>query len=54
MTGAAAPFAGIGVFVLAAGVLFVAFLVLREFWAWYWKINKAIALLERIEQNTRR
>jgi hypothetical protein len=27
----------------------VIFLVLREFWCWYWKINRAIALLESID-----
>jgi hypothetical protein len=29
--------------------LIVFFLILREFWCWYWKINKRIVLLE--EQN---
>jgi len=27
--------------------------ILREVLAWYWKINKIIRLLERIEENTR-
>lgn len=26
------------------------FLILREFWCWYWKINKTIVLLESIER----
>ena len=35
------------------GIAFLVFLLVREFWAWYFKINKVIDLLERIEQNTR-
>lgn len=27
------------------------FLLLREFWCWYWKINRAIALLESIDES---
>lgn len=27
--------------------------ILREVWAWYFKINKIVRLLERIEENTR-
>jgi hypothetical protein len=30
-------------------IVFVVFLVLREFWCWYWKINKLISLMQ--EQN---
>jgi hypothetical protein len=30
----------------------VIFLVLREFFAWYWKINKIVKLLEDINENT--
>jgi hypothetical protein len=30
------------------------FLALREVAAWYWKINKIVALLEKIEVNTRK
>jgi predicted CDP-diglyceride synthetase/phosphatidate cytidylyltransferase len=30
----------------------VAFLILREFMAWYWKTNKIIELLEDIKKNT--
>jgi len=33
------------------GVL--AFIIGREVIAWYFKINKIVALLERIEENTR-
>lgn len=35
-----------------AFALFV-FLVLREVFTWYWKINKIVVLLEQIEENTR-
>ena len=30
------------------------FFILREVITWYWKINKAIDLLEKIEKNTRK
>jgi hypothetical protein len=30
-------------------VIVAVFLILREFWCWYWKVNRLIALLE--EQN---
>jgi len=36
----------LGAFVLYVAVLVVIFLVLREFWCWYWKINKLISLQE--------
>jgi hypothetical protein len=28
------------------------FFILREFWCWYFKLNKISNLLEKIEQNT--
>jgi hypothetical protein len=31
----------------------VAFIIGREIICWYFKINKIVALLERIEENTR-
>lgn len=31
----------------------LALFILREVWAWYFKINKIVRLLERIEENTR-
>ena len=31
-------------------IALIVFLVLREFWCWYWKINKVIAILQ--EQNS--
>ena len=35
---------------ILVGILFA----LRELNTWYWKINKAIELLEKIEKNTRK
>lgn len=32
----------------------VCFLIFREVVAWYWKINEALALLTKIEANTRK
>jgi hypothetical protein len=40
-------------FIVIAFFTVLAFLGFREVLAWYWKINKAIELLERIEENTR-
>jgi hypothetical protein len=34
--------------------LMVFFVVARELITWYWKINRAIELLEKIEENTRK
>jgi len=34
--------------------IIVSFLVCREIVTWYWKINKIIRLLGRIERNTRK
>jgi hypothetical protein len=35
------------------GLTIVVFLVFREVLTWYWKINKMVDLLEKIEKNTR-
>lgn len=35
-----------------AGIIF--FFLIREILTWYWKVNKAIRILERIERNTRK
>ena len=43
---------GPGLITLA--VLAIIFLACREVMCWYLKINKTIALLEKIEENTRR
>lgn len=42
------------IIILAPVLLIALFLILREFHTWYWKINKAIELLEKIEKNTRK
>lgn len=34
-------------------VTVVVFLVIREILTWYWKINRIVDLLEKIEENTR-
>lgn len=39
------------IFPILLGLL--ALFILREVLAWYWKINKVIQLLEKIEENTR-
>ncbi|MBU2103963.1 hypothetical protein KJ848_03015 [Patescibacteria group bacterium] len=39
------------VFPILLGLL--ALFILREVLAWYWKINRVIQLLEKIEENTR-
>jgi hypothetical protein len=38
---------GIGAFLITLLILAVIFLVCREIVCWYWKINKAVELLER-------
>lgn len=40
---------GFLVFIIIVLLLFIIF---REFFTWYWKINKIISLLEDIEHNT--
>ena len=44
----------IGGVVLAILVGLGLFLILRYFWLWYWKIDKVVDLLERIDENTRK
>lgn len=45
---------GTSVFALLIALTIVAviFLVCRELMCWYWKINRTIELLEKIEANT--
>ncbi|EHJ48571.1 hypothetical protein DFW101_2567 [Solidesulfovibrio carbinoliphilus subsp. oakridgensis] len=38
---------GIGAFLVTLLILLALFLVCREIVCWYWKINKAVELLER-------
>lgn len=33
-------------------VLFLILLIIREFFTWYWKLNKIVSLLEDIKKNT--
>jgi hypothetical protein len=35
-------------------VSFIIFLVCRELWCWYWKINRIVELLETIAANGQR
>lgn len=49
----ASPSVQLGSFVLWVCVAVLVFLVLREVFTWYWKINKIVDLLEKIEKNTR-
>lgn len=43
-------------FIVIMGIFFaiVIWIGLREVMTWYWKINRIVALLEKIEENTRR
>jgi hypothetical protein len=36
---------------LVVAVAIAVFLFLRTFWCWYWKISRAIALLESIDES---
>ncbi|MBP7741105.1 MAG: hypothetical protein KA104_00240 [Candidatus Pacebacteria bacterium] len=40
-----------GLEMLLVGIIL--FFLLREVFTWYWKINRIVVLLEKIEQNTR-
>lgn len=42
-----------GVALLALVIAVVIFLVLREIFCWYWKINRMVELLESIDANLR-
>lgn len=42
-----------GMAVLAIIIAVVIFLVLREIFCWYWKINRLVELLESIDANLR-
>lgn len=39
-------------FLLFIIISFLIFILIREFFTWYWKINRIISLLEDIEENT--
>ena len=44
----------VGAMLVVAIVGFLLFLVLRELYCWYWKINRIIEILEAIQSNTGR
>jgi hypothetical protein len=37
--------------IVSIAIIVVVFLVLREVWCWYWKINRMVALLESIDES---
>ena len=39
--------------VIGIVLILVVFLILRMFWLWYWKIDKIVELLEKIDANTK-
>ena len=41
-------------FLFPAALLLLLLFILREVFAWYFKVNKVLRLLEKIEENTRR
>lgn len=43
-----------GNFILILLGVIIFFFLIREILTWYWKINKVIRILERIERNTRK
>ncbi len=47
MTNLSASYLTIGIIVI---ITIVVFLILREFFCWYWKINKRVKLLECIDR----
>ena len=36
--------------VISGVVLLIVFVVLRELWCWYWKLNRIVSLLESIDK----
>ncbi len=36
------------------GIAFIVFLIAREFMCWYWKINRALHLLESIDSSLKK
>lgn len=49
-------FSNIGIIdiLFATSFVLVGFILIRELITWYWKINRIIELLEKIEENTRK
>lgn len=44
----------IGALIAAAIIVAVVFLLCREILCWYWKINRVVGILEKIEDQLRR
>ncbi len=42
------------VFAIGLAVVLTIFLIFRAIVLWYWKIDRVVSLLEKIEENTRR
>lgn len=42
-----------GMILLTIGGFMIVVILVRETLTWYWKINKVVELLEKIEENTR-
>ncbi len=43
-----------GIILYAILITIGLFIIFREIWCWYFKVNKALELLERIDRNTRK
>ena len=41
----------LGMAIIIIAILIIVFLITREFWCWYWKINEMKELLKSIDQN---
>ena len=39
------------VLIIGIAILIAVFVVIRQFWTWYWKVNEALALLRGIRQD---
>jgi len=39
---------------IVIGIIFIIFLLIREFVTWYWKINQIVSLLKEIRENTKK
>jgi hypothetical protein len=48
MQSGAAAFGSLVVLGIVAVVVFAVFLLMREVWCWYWKINRALEMLHEL------
>jgi hypothetical protein len=37
--------------IIVLGIVVVVLLVIRDFWTWFWKINRMVQLLESIDRS---